>query len=195
MTGRPPAPLPPGWRRLLPFPGSLPPHTAAGIDLLGAIVRRERELHLRFRLQGDLDHLLLPAAAAAPARCDLLWQHTCLEAFWGQRGEAGYWELNASPSGDWNLYRFDGYRQGQRPEPLQHPPARAWTLVPAAAGLPGRLELELRCPFPEPLAPVALEASLTAVLEHDDRHLSYWALHHPQPSPDFHHRQGFRWLL
>lgn len=36
-----------------------------------------------------------------------------------------------------------------------------------------------------------LDLSLTAVIETKDQQLSYWALRHPGPKPDFHHRQGF----
>jgi hypothetical protein len=31
----------------------------------------------------------------------------------------------------------------------------------------------------------------TAVLELEDGSLSYWALHHPKPQPDFHDRGGW----
>jgi hypothetical protein len=33
--------------------------------------------------------------------------------------------------------------------------------------------------------------SLTAVIEAADGTLSYWALRHPAPQPDFHHPGGF----
>lgn len=186
---------PTGWQRLMPFPGSLPAEEMAGIALQGALERWSDTLRLRFRLQGALDQLILPPATPVPSRRDGLWQHTCLEAFWGLRGAEGYWELNASPSGDWNLYRFDRYRQGLRPEPLAPPPPATWTFVPAAADHPARLELELCGPAPEAVPAGGLEASLTAVLEHADGRLSYWALVHPGPEPDFHHRQGFRLRL
>ncbi len=37
-----------------------------------------------------------------------------------------------------------------------------------------------------------LEVGITAVIEHSDGVLSYWALHHPAAEADFHHRGGFR---
>lgn len=37
-----------------------------------------------------------------------------------------------------------------------------------------------------------LEVGITAVIEHSDGRLSYWALHHPAPEADFHLRGGFR---
>ncbi|MFM8525175.1 MAG: DOMON-like domain-containing protein [Cyanobacteriota bacterium] len=189
---------PAGWQRLRPFPGALPVAVTDTLDLQGALERYREGLRLRFRLQGAIDQLILPPAAAEPARCDGLWQHTCFEAFWGVPGAEGYWELNASPSGAWNLYGFDRYRQGLRPTSLSAPPRIAWTLTRAdAAAGPDRLELELELhgPAPEAVPPGGLEASLTAVLEHREGGLSYWALRHPGPEPDFHDRQGFRLRL
>ena len=196
MTAAAPPPAPsPSWQRLQPFPGFLPLPPAERLELLGAFdLGQQRQLRLRFRLQGPLEALILPVASAAPARRDGLWQHTCLEAFWGRRGQAGYWELNASPGGDWNLYRFERYRHGQRSEPLPQPPRALWTLTPATAERAARLDLdlELHQPATEPLAAGSLEVSLTAVLEHAAGGLSYWALAHPGPEPDFHDRRGFR---
>lgn len=37
----------------------------------------------------------------------------------------------------------------------------------------------------------ALDLGLTAVIETRDHRLTYWALRHPTPKPDFHNRQGF----
>ncbi len=36
-----------------------------------------------------------------------------------------------------------------------------------------------------------LELGLTAVIEEIDGSHTYWALHHPEARPDFHHRAGF----
>ena len=135
-------------------------------------------------------------------RCDGLWQHTCFEAFVASPGSEAYWEFNLSPSGDWNVYRFDGYRTGQSQEEYYSAlPFQVLGPHPAppdggGAGLaPGeRLELALQCPLPPQLAQVSqLELGFTAVLEQPDGALSYWALHHPGPEPDFHDRRG--WIV
>jgi len=182
------------WQRLHPFRAELatagPPPDLTALTLVGALERQGPGLRLRYRLEGALDQLRLPQAGAEPARRDGLWQHTCLEAFWGLPGSEAYWELNASPSGEWNLYRLDRYREGLRPEPLGGAPRSQWTLTSAPAG-GRRLELELWCGLPETLQAGALEASLTAVLEHRDGMCTYWALTHPGPEPDFHRRDGF----
>ena len=39
--------------------------------------------------------------------------------------------------------------------------------------------------------PGKLVLALSAVIEHLDGRISYWALRHPPGKPDFHHPQGF----
>ncbi|MEL0340336.1 MAG: hypothetical protein VXA52_09230, partial [Synechococcus sp.] len=72
---------------------------------------------LDYELLAPADELIWPVAAASPQRRDELWQSTCLELFIAQPNEPRYWEINLAPSGDWNVYRLDGYRQGLQAEP------------------------------------------------------------------------------
>ena len=150
-------------------------------------------LRINYQLVGDLGEsptaLLVPPTAEQPSRRDGLWEHTCLEAFVAAADGEPYWELNLAPSGDWAVYRFDGYRSGQQSPPLEAP----------AFGISARpegLELQLRWALPEELADAgALSLGITAVLEQRNGAISYWALHHPGPQADFHLREGFRLQL
>ncbi len=146
-------------------------------------------LGIDYQLLGDLGErptaLLVPPPAEPPRRRDGLWQHTCLEAFVAASGGEPYWELNLAPSGNWAVYRFDGYRSHQQSPPLSAPP---FSIRPGADGL----ELQLRWPLPAELAASgALSIGITAVLEQRNGAISYWALHHPGPEADFHRREGF----
>lgn len=147
-------------------------------------------LHLVFRLSGELHRLLVPDPAPRPLRRDGLWQTTCCECFLRPTGGHAYHELNLSPSGCWNLYRFDGYRRGGREEP-------AVSLIRTERMMGDGL-LQLRCEVPlEGLAEegAALALGISCVIEHRDGSLSYWALCHPGTKPDFHHPESFRLQL
>lgn len=176
---------------LVPFDPATAP---AGVRLEGDLTREEEQLRLRYRLTDPHGAIRIPAPADAPLRRDGLWSHTCLELFLALPGSRAYWEVNLCPSGDWNVYRLTAYRQGLAPEP-------------AVAALPFAVERhalgwELALTFP--LATLVagdppLQVAVTAVLEEavqagagGEAALSYWALHHPGPSADFHHRDGFR---
>ncbi|MCS5705477.1 MAG: DOMON-like domain-containing protein [Cyanobacteriota bacterium] len=181
--------------KLQPFGGEAE-QEALGLESLSLVgqVALERRgaatiLCIDYRLVADLGDspqaLLLPAPATAPARCDGLWQHTCLEAFVADADADAYWELNMAPSGDWALYRFTGYRIGQ-----ESPPGEALSF-PITRRVDG-LELQLRWPLPTELTSAAeLRLGITAVVEQRSGALSYWALHHPGQEADFHRRDGF----
>ncbi len=125
----------------------------------------------------------------ARERKDLLWEHTCFEAFVGVPGEATYREFNFSPSGQWAAYAFSDYRQRDENFELADAPQITTRLFA------GRLEVDVALPASAlPSGTLALQIALSAVVEAadtvDGSH-SYWALHHPGPRPDFHHRSGF----
>ena len=50
-------------------------------------------LQVRFRIEGDIDRLVLPTAGFA-RRSDGLWQHTCFEAFLRPDANDSYHEFN-----------------------------------------------------------------------------------------------------
>ena len=74
---------------------------------------RAGRLELSYIVTGQLSSIRMPSAAAN-ARSDGLWRHTCFEAFIRASPDAGYYELNFSPSGQWAAYQFSGYRNGMR---------------------------------------------------------------------------------
>lgn len=142
---------------------------------------------IQYSLRGEsLDSLLLPAPAF-PGPADGLWQRTCFEAFFATRGTDGYAEFNFSPSGQWAAYSFLGERQ-RDPSSVSFPmPDPSVVNVRRdGAGLFLLASLPLaRVPAPP------WRLGLTAVLEHMDGRLSYWALQHPLPVPDFHAPGGW----
>ncbi|MCT0224156.1 DOMON-like domain-containing protein [Synechococcus sp. CS-1328] len=173
---------------LVPFQSdtATPDLFVAGLSLTGWIQRLGPELRIHYCLQAPLAELLLPPPAQQPQRCDDLWMHTCLEAFLAVEGDDPYWEINLSPSGDWNVYRLEGYRLGLTPE------ASVTALPFLCQQRPQQLELALPCPLPPPLAAAAaLQVGISAVIEHRGGALSTWALAHPGPEADFHRRDGF----
>lgn len=131
-------------------------------------------------VSADVARLRIPPAAR-PARMDGLWRHTCFELFVAAKASTAYQEFNFSPSGDWAAYAFADYREAA--EPLEcAPPA----IELRATG--NALELEAALAY-APGGPVRV--GLSAVIEDADGVLSYWALRHPSPRPDFHHAASF----
>jgi hypothetical protein len=152
-----------------------------------AAAQRDRDgvLRLSYAVHGGVEQVRVPAAAA-PGFTDGLWRHTCFEAFLAADATS-YFEFNFSPSGQWAIYRFDGYRQGMSPVRSATPPRIGLLREPALL----RLDVSVELPAVDTaLAGPALRAGLCAVIEDLDGGVSYWALAHPAQRPDFHHRGG-----
>tara|TARA_B100002051_G_scaffold224909_1_gene220087 strand:- start:11241 stop:11825 length:585 start_codon:yes stop_codon:yes gene_type:complete len=134
-----------------------------------------------------LPHGLIDGLQADGKRQDGLWTTTCFEAFLAVPGERSYWEINLATNGDWAIYHFDDYRQGQRDETkIGSAPEIRLRRWHRQLRLDARLQLK-------PWWPVGLcpELALTAVLDHGPAGLSHWALSHPAEQADFHDRSTF----
>jgi len=166
---------------LHPFPGQ----DSGGMSIQGAIERTDQTIVLSFLLQGNLGALILPATAERK-RCDNLWQSTCLEMFWAEEGGKNYWELNLAPNGAWNVYAFTDYRTGMRQEDRIAEPLVKINRTAESFSLTAELKIGTLHPNKAPL-----QVGVSSVLLHRDTRLSYWALAHPEESPDFHAPQAF----
>lgn len=145
-----------------------------------------------FRLEDcRMSRIRLPAPMP-PGAADGLWKHSCFEVFVAVPGEPGYREYNFSPSGQWAIYAFRGWREriagftvAAAPEIEVHAVDRGLRLrarVPAAA-------------LPRVPPGSALQIGLAAVIERSDGQLEYWAVRHAAAQPDFHARDTFVLML
>jgi hypothetical protein len=180
---RPPAKMPGMPHVLKPHPDS-PPCPAAAIDV--DVARPDAgHLVLTYAVTGRIGDILLPAVTAATRR-DLLWQHTCLEAFIGLPG-GPYYEFNLSPSTQWQAARFAGYRSGKEIAVEIAAAPIETRLGPERYTLQATLALgHLRVP-----RDAAWRLGLSAVIEDTNERIWYWALAHAPGKPDFHHADAF----
>ena len=106
-------------------------------------------------------------------RVNELWRSTCCELFIGEADSNEYIEINICPSGRWNCFRFDSYREGMC--------EAVWQPRDIRSG-PGWLEAN----WPHELDPVC-HIGPAAVLADRQNHMDYLALRHGD-RPDFHDR-------
>ena len=139
------------------------------------------ELAVRFRMEGDISRVRLPAAELARRR-DGLWQHTCFEVFLRPDGSDSYHEFNFAPSGDWAAYRFAGRRHDRTAHEIPAPWIECRRL-PDGCSLSARIAIAA---LPELAQATSIDAGLAAVIETTDGARSYWALAHGGDKPDFH---------
>jgi hypothetical protein len=156
------------------------------IELSGRIDRQNELLSIEYQLQGDLDAIAIDPVNNTPSRKIELWTATCVEFFIGIPGKSDYWEFNLSPSGDWNVFHLDDYRQG-----LQNELAfitLPFTIDRQANSLLLTLTLDLSNIIPTERE---IEISVTTVIESRQHQISYWALTHTGTEADFHRRDSF----
>lgn len=168
------------------IPFSLTPfEPVSNLVIAGRVVRSQSSLIVEYTLTGAVDTLQIPPTVnESPRRRDHLWQDTCFEVFIGVPDSPRYWEVNAAPNGDWNVYHFDDYRQTMTPELACKNIICTWQ--PLTKGYYFTLEL----PTDDWLAHgQSLELGVSTVLKTDG--ISHWALVHPGEEPDFHRRDSF----
>lgn len=141
-------------------------------------------LALTYTLTGDRAKLRIPPPRT-PAWVDGLWRRTCFEAFVSMPGDSAYREFNFSPSGEWAVYHFRGYRDRSTVD--EEAPTPTMTVRSTEQSL----ALDARIVLPHAFTIQPLRLALSAVIEDHLGVLSYWALRHPPGKPDFHHADAF----
>lgn len=154
--------------------------------ITGSLVRNTDTLLVQYRVEGGLSRVNWPVPVALPSRCHGLWQSTCFEYFVSTKGQPGYWEVNFSPNGCWNVYRFTAYREQMREE------ASVKMLLCSASETDSGLDLSCRLDFSGMIEKNrTFEIGVSAVLQNRTGELHYWALCHPDEKADFHDRKSF----
>jgi hypothetical protein len=168
-------------------------HTPSGDPVVSALLATISTLpgggiRFAFALEGRVEALRVPEVDAPPP--GPLWQHTCFEAFLSAPDAESYREYNFSPAGRWAASEFRCYREIKRGLEEEN---RFVELPVTSTQSENGLGLVADAPLALlPAAPV-LRVGLSAVIEHTDGHLEYWAICHPAGKPDFHHVGG--WTL
>ncbi|MEH2138794.1 DOMON-like domain-containing protein [Nostoc sp.] len=168
---------------LQPFPSNESP---PNLKIAGNIARNGNQLSIRYMLEGDLKKIAIFPPSNTPSRKDELWKDTCFEFFLGIKNSARYWEFNLSPAGHWNVYCFNGYRQGMQKEiAFEKLP---FSVQNQADGFALGLDVDLDKIIS---ANQALEVAITTVIKHKDGEITYWGLTHRGAEADFHLRDNF----
>lgn len=165
---------------LLPHPAT-PCAVLSGADITVTRIA-DGGLELRWTLSGVGKDLVWPKPGEG--RTDFLWRRTCFEAFIQALPDPGYRELNHG-HGAWAAYRFSDFRSGMCDAPLE--PSRTWIEIGASESV---IAADWTLDLP---VDAVWRLGATMVIEAADGSLSYWAVTHPGPRPEFHAAAG--WTL
>ncbi|WP_375505462.1 DOMON-like domain-containing protein [uncultured Nostoc sp.] len=168
---------------LQPFPST---KSLSNLKIAGNIARNGNKLAIRYMLEDDLKEIAIAPPSNTPSRKHELWEDTCFEFFVSIKDSAQYWEFNLSPAGHWNVYRFDGYRQGMQEETAFE--NLSFNVQNQADGLILVLDVDLDKIIS---AEQAIELGITTVIKDRNGEVTYWALTHQGGKADFHLRDSF----
>ncbi|MEO9469119.1 DOMON-like domain-containing protein [Parasphingorhabdus sp.] len=143
-----------------------------------------RKLRLSYEVYGDPWELVIPSTKEA-VRTDSLWESTCFELFVLQGDGDAYCEYNFSPSSQWAAYTFLDYRSGMAELPLGRGPAIQLQTTKDGIAMDVTIDADKNW------IATGNYSGISVVVKALDGSTSYWALAHPEGSPDFHHRDCF----
>lgn len=165
---------------LVPFHASGPiDHKPVGC-IGGSIARRGTQLNVEFTSL-PRHGIHWPDADAAPERRSGLWQSTCFECFIGLGDADTYIESNLSPSGHWQAFEFEAYREIAVPADSVRVSGR----LDMSTGDQSSMNCTIDIEHPRFVTSDWYIAP-TAILEDLQGKLHYYALSHPIKRPDFH---------
>lgn len=177
-------------KRMMKQSFSLKPFHSDGsrpeISITGEIGRDLNLFSIRFVMTGNLSDIGIPAASNTPERRDRLWEETCFEFFISPKGAGHYWEFNLSPSGHWNVFRFESYRQGMQEEAAIRSLPFFVHAERDSLTISLDMELDVLITKYQPL-----DVAISSVIKTNDQKTGYWALLHCGVKPDFHCRESF----
>ncbi|MDG1443894.1 MAG: hypothetical protein P8R02_14540 [Pseudomonadales bacterium] len=174
----------------------------------GSLIRTAKHLHVEWHVNPLQRAIAWPSSDGMLRRQDELWKSTCFEIFVSEPvsdsiAAKPYFELNISPSGSWQCYRFEDYRQGQSV-------SNTFAVTQTSASHSAE-HYSLRCTVEYSLpqfVTTSLDISVSAILKTQsaetlkpdgDRsaaaELNYYALSHPNKQPDFHLSSNRQLLL
>jgi len=88
----------------------LQPHTPIdNINIDTSFELTKHQVFLTFTVSGVLENYIF-SEKIKEKRAHELWKETCFELFLANSKEKGYYELNISPSMEWNFYYLHKYR-------------------------------------------------------------------------------------
>ena len=162
----------------------------SGIECKGYLARRIDTLFVHYEIIGSSLRIDIPERKQEPSRKRGLWENTCLELFVAARDCDQYWEFNLSPSEDWNVFRFEHYRNERYVDKLRE--------EPSVTSLPFRTQrqsesflLDMEFNLDKLIRKDQfLEIGIGAIMKFN-KNKTYWALTHCGPIPDFHRRDSF----
>lgn len=168
-------------------------YPSSDYTITGEFTRQNNVIKLEYLVQGNIPTIVLPTRnETSSERMGGLWETTCFELFLKNDISPHYLEFNFAPSGHWNCFSFEDYRQGMQ----EYTGLSKIDIV--VTGDPQKLKLEVEITLKKSgmfldiyFKEKKIKAGISAVIDNIMGVKSLWALSHTQAKPDFHSDDSF----
>ncbi|MBN2891996.1 MAG: hypothetical protein JXL97_09025 [Bacteroidales bacterium] len=159
-------------------------HFTANIEIINNFV-----VKIKYEMKGNIADVIIPEISNNPKRLDNLWEQTCFELFIGEKDKKNYYEVNLSPSKDWNVFTFEDYRIGKNEEKSVK---QVNIIVEKANKI---FKLSTSVDFSKLLKSNELVLGISAMIFKKSNKKEYWAIKHSGSKPDFHLKQNYETII
>ena len=139
----------------------------------------------------NLDQINLGNGTPNKERLIKLWEKTCFE-FFIKNQNGSYIEFNFSPTFEWNCFYFE--KKGDALKEWQQMNRPKTDILLSLNNFFMIIEIK-KDDFPSGFFNhlAERECAVTCVIKEKSGRLSYWALHHADVKPNFHHFESFKY--
>ncbi len=142
------------------------------------------KLMLEYQISGNLSHYHFPKLTKQQ-RADKLWLDTTFELFIAPENSAEYWEINVSPSTQWNVYHFTSYKEGMKESNIiSQPTIKTYEYD-------NEYRLTFNSTVPNEYFDHVLQINLCVILLDQKGVRYFYSIKRREGSPDFHDRDCF----
>jgi len=85
----------------------------ANITVEASFLIRNQTIQLEYKIEGEIAKYNFPQESQQK-RVHELWRKSCFEFFFSIGDSDEYYEINISPTTEWNIYHFNSYREGMK---------------------------------------------------------------------------------
>ena len=158
------------------------------IKLYATIELKKEKLKLDYEIIGDISLYIFPKQTQQQ-RANELWKATCFELFMNNYSSTKYYEINISPSTQWNSYQFTSYKKEMIESHIFSTP----TIRSQQQNNGYNLSFEMD--FTESIFEKKLLINCAVILLDNKGVRYFYSINRRKELPDFHDREYFELLL
>jgi len=156
-------------------------YTDENIVIKATIEFKNSQLKLNYEIVGQLSKYNFPKKTKQQ-RADNLWLDTCFELFIADINKKEYWEINISPSTEWNSYHFTKYKKNMKKSYLFSTPCIK------IKSNENKYKFSFDSTMQKKILKKELQINICVIILDKNKKRNFYSINRRNSSPDFHDR-------